>query len=330
MERGYLPSGASSKNAGFACFGSPSEILDDLKTNSTEEVAELVELRVKGLEILKKTCGEASMDFQRLGSHEVFTTTEDLLFEQCAGQLDELNHLLHPIFHENVFEIADHKIRDFGFSNVNHLISNQFEGQIDTGKMIQRLISIVRSSNIEIINGAEVTGLKDDNHGVAVELNGNYQFKTSKVLIANNGFAATLLPELDVKPARAQVLITSPVKNLKVKGTFHLLEGYYYFRNVGNRVLFGGGRNLDYEGETTTSLETSELIQSDLEHKLRQIILPKDDFTISHQWAGIMGVGKTKKPIVKSVSSNVLCGVRLGGMGVAIGSIIGKEMAALT
>ena len=30
LERGYLPSGASTKNAGFACFGSPTELLDDL------------------------------------------------------------------------------------------------------------------------------------------------------------------------------------------------------------------------------------------------------------------------------------------------------------
>ena len=31
LERGVLPSGASTKNAGFACFGSPSELLNDIK-----------------------------------------------------------------------------------------------------------------------------------------------------------------------------------------------------------------------------------------------------------------------------------------------------------
>ena len=31
IERGYLPTGASSKNAGFTCFGSPTELYDDLK-----------------------------------------------------------------------------------------------------------------------------------------------------------------------------------------------------------------------------------------------------------------------------------------------------------
>jgi hypothetical protein len=42
-----------------------------------------------------------------------------------------------------------------------------------------------------------------------------------------------------------------------------------------------------------------------------------------------MGVGETKKPIIKEISSNVYCGVRLGGMGIAIGTLVGKEVAEL-
>ena len=42
-----------------------------------------------------------------------------------------------------------------------------------------------------------------------------------------------------------------------------------------------------------------------------------------------MGVGQQKNTIVKQLGSNVYCGVRLGGMGVAIGSLIGKELAEL-
>ena len=42
-----------------------------------------------------------------------------------------------------------------------------------------------------------------------------------------------------------------------------------------------------------------------------------------------MGVGSQKKAIVKQVSNTVFCGVRLGGMGIAIGSLVGKELAEL-
>ena len=42
-----------------------------------------------------------------------------------------------------------------------------------------------------------------------------------------------------------------------------------------------------------------------------------------------MGIGQQKKAIVKQLSNNVYCGVRMGGMGVAIGSLIGKELGEL-
>jgi glycine/D-amino acid oxidase-like deaminating enzyme len=66
-----------------------------------------------------------------------------------------------------------------------------------------------------------------------------------------------------------------------------------------------------------------------LEQLLKEVILPNQSFEIEHRWSGIMGVGNHKNPIVKQLSENVFCGVRLGGMGVAIGSLIGKELADL-
>jgi hypothetical protein len=106
-------------------------------------------------------------------------------------------------------------------------------------------------------------------------------------------------------------------------------EGFYYFRNVGQQVLLGGGRNLDPEGETTREFGQTELIQESLTALLRQVIIPGIPFRIAHRWSGIMGVGPQKKPIVRKFSDNVACGVRLGGMGVAIGSHIGMELAGL-
>jgi glycine/D-amino acid oxidase-like deaminating enzyme len=86
-----------------------------------------------------------------------------------------------------------------------------------------------------------------------------------------------------VKPARAQVLITEPIDNLDVRGTFHLDCGYYYFRNIGDRILLGGGRNLDFETETTTEFAQTEIIQNRLEQLLKEVILPQQDFKIAHR-----------------------------------------------
>ncbi|NNC82899.1 MAG: FAD-binding oxidoreductase, partial [Flavobacteriales bacterium] len=130
-------------------------------------------------------------------------------------------------------------------------------------------------------------------------------------------------------PARAQVLITDPIPELGWQGTFHYDEGYYYFRNVGERVLLGGGRNLDIEGETTSELKTTKHIQDALEKLLKEVILPDRVFVISQRWAGIMGVGPVKEPIVRYVSNRIIAAVRLGGMGVAIGTQVGSRAAHL-
>ena len=42
-----------------------------------------------------------------------------------------------------------------------------------------------------------------------------------------------------------------------------------------------------------------------------------------------MAFGQNKAPIVKNVSDRISIGVRLGGMGVAIGSLVGEEVAEL-
>jgi len=324
LEKGTLPQGASTKNAGFACFGSLSEIVDDLKTHSEQEVLDLVKKRVKGLQKLRENLGDKTIDYQQLGGYELFNTNSDL-FEICLEQKTLVNNLLKPVFGDNVFSLKDNTFR---FNNIkNQYCFNQFEGQIDTGLMMEALLQKAFLKGIKILNNVSVSSFSEDANTVKVDTN-QFSFSTSKLLIATNGFASVLnIPE--VKPARAQVLITKPIKNLHIKGTFHLDEGYYYFRNIDNRILFGGGRNLDFKAEETTDLEQTDLIQNKLESLLNTTILPNISFKIENRWSGIMGVGTQKKPIVKQLSNNVFCGVRLGGMGVAIGSLIGEELANL-
>jgi len=324
LEKGTLPQGASTKNAGFACYGSLSEIIDDLKTHTEQEVIDLVNNRKKGLQKLRDNLGDKTINYQELGGYELFTE-DTSLFETCEAKLNEVNALLNPIFKKPVFSL---KPNAFGFKNIKSQYSfNQFEGQIDTGLMMEALLRKVRLNDIKILNNVLVTNFSEDTNAVKIETN-QFSFSTSKLLIATNGFASGLnIPK--VKPARAQVLITKPIKKLHIKGTFHLDEGYYYFRNIDNRILFGGGRNLDFKTEETTDLNQTDLIQNKLESLLKSTILPATNFEIDYRWSGIMGVGPQKKPIIKQLSNHVYCGVRLGGMGVAIGSLIGEDLANL-
>lgn len=326
LERGVLPSGASTKNAGFACFGSVSEILDDLKTHSEEEVFQLVKKRVDGLSLLRENLGDKNIDFQLNGGFELFRNEDSQLYEACLKQITNINTLLKPIFSKKAFSITE---QNFGFQNtINQSIYTPFEGQLDTGKMMTALIGRSAEKDILILNATSVTGFSEQNDCVNIHLNNNFEVKTNKLFLATNGFANEILNE-NIQPARAQVIITKPLKNLKIKGNFHLDRGFNYFRNIDGRILLGGGRNLDFKGEETTEQNSTTSIQAHLENLLREVVLPNIPIEIENKWSGTMGVGSQKNPIVKQLSNNVFCGIRMGGMGVAIGSIVGKDLAEL-
>ena len=335
LEKGILPQGASTKNAGFACFGSLSEIIDDLKSHSEEEVVQLISKRWNGLQLLRNNLGDETIDFKPYGGYELFLNEDERTYTECLHKLPFINDLLKPLFRNDIFA---KEVDRFAFQGIQeYVVFNPFEAQIDTGKMMNALLKKAIANDILILNQVEVTSHQEKNDSVEVTLVtldyasprvGDFSFSTKKLLFATNGFAAQITNN-QVKPARGQVLITEPIPNLDVKGTFHLDKGYYYFRNIDNRILLGGGRNLAFETETTTELGQTELIQNRLEELLKEVILPNTDYKIAHRWSGIMGLGSTKKPIVEQLSEHVYCGVRLGGMGVAIGSLIGQELADL-
>jgi gamma-glutamylputrescine oxidase len=329
-ERGLLPTGASTRNAGFACFGSPSELLDDLSHHSESDVFALVERRWRGLQRLRQNLGDKAIDFHRWGGYELFEEKQQPLYEACLEQLPYLNKQLKQITGEqDVYRLADPKIKEFGFQKVEHLLESTAEAQIDTGKMILALTQKVQALGVLVLNGLEIETLQEESQGITALTKQGIAIAARAALVATNGFARQLLPQLQVAPARAQVLITKPIPDLRFKGTFHYDKGFYYFRNIGNRVLFGGGRNLDFKTEETTEMGLTDLVQHKLEELLREVILPDTPYEVEQRWSGIMGVGPEKTTIVQPVSEHVCCAVRMGGMGVAIGSLVGEEGAEL-
>jgi glycine/D-amino acid oxidase-like deaminating enzyme len=328
LERGNLPSGASSKNAGFACFGSASEIYDDIQEFGEEIVWETVKLRWKGLQALRSQIGDEGLKLQIHGSWDLFTAKEMATFDAVLPYLDNFNARLKEMTGESEVFSVDNSVQErFGFQKIASSFKNRLEGQIDTGSMNQAFYQKVISKDIKVLFGCEVLSIEEKGASALLKTNLG-DFSAKKTAICTNGFAKQLLNE-DVRPARAQVLITRPIENLNIEGTFHYQKGYYYFRNIDNRILFGGGRNLDMKGETTTEMSTSETIMDSLKEILETVILPSTPYEIDHSWAGIMGVGETKKPIIKYISTSIACGIRLGGMGIAIGSLVGQELAEL-
>ena len=332
LERGIFPSGASTKNAGFACFGSLTEIISDFNLNGVEQTIEIVKERYEGIRLLCDRLGKENIGYEVHGGYE-------LIFEKDLGVLDkieEVNCRLFPIFKKNIFELNNEKIIQFGFdpNEVKALIYNSFEGQIDTGKMMETFIKLVTSKGVQILTGCEVLSIKESPRGgvATVEhkvLKESIDFTARKVFVCTNACMDNLSDVEIVRPGRGQVLITKPIAHLPFEGVFHFDAGYYYFRNYQQRVLLGGGRNIDFEKEESTDFEYNEKILDNLKSILTKVILPGIQFEIEDEWSGIMGFTADKKSIIQSQSEHVKLVMSCNGMGVALTGIIAKKALSL-
>jgi len=328
FERGLFPSGASTKNAGFACFGSLTELAADLKTTDAHQVAELVERKVTGLRILRDRLGDHAIGYQHSGGFELIFDSD----HPALTAIDSINDLLKPVTKAAAFRRADHHSQHFGFANVAAIVENPHEGYLHTGKLMRALEQFASAKNIRIVTGAEVVGLDTNGHFVTIAIEGNQQLriKARQVAVCTNALIPALLPDLAIQPGRGQVLVTSPIEHVPFHGAFHFDEGFYYFRDLGGqRILIGGGRNLAFNEEATDQFATTETIQLALEQYLRDVIIPQIPFTVEMRWAGIMGFSANKLPIVERVNERIVVGFGCNGMGVALGSTIAKETAEL-
>lgn len=330
VDRGIIPTGASTRNAGFACFGSVTELIADTLKSGEDQTLEIVEMRYKGLQRIRKTFKNKEIGYEDFGGYELITAHQEMDLNILRSNIDYLNRKLKKIVKkEKSFYLNDDKISEFGFAGIQHLIENKLEGQLHSGKLCQALLKLVVSMGVTVLNSIEIKKFESINGKIELHTNQHFNLSTDQLLICTNAFAKQLLPELDVEPARGQVLVTSEIPDLKWKGTFHYDEGFYYFRNLGNRVLLGGARNAAFEDEHTYELATSPHIQATLENFLKEKILPATLFTIKHRWSGIMGVGKEKMPIVRKLADGIFCAVRMGGMGVALAPVIGEQVAEM-
>lgn len=325
LERGYLPSGASTKNAGFTCFGSVTELAEDLENSSSNLVWETVALRYEGLRKLMERFPETAIGYQACGSYDLITETP----QKWMDLLPDFNQKIQEITGTpNVFSWRTEFVKSYGFKGFEGGFHNQLEGAINTRKLWDATVKELVQAGIILLNGIEVLTLEASSESVSVQTNFG-ELQSAHVLVATNGLSKKLLPELALSPARAQVIVTSPIEKLPFHETYHYDSGYYYFRTIGNRILLGGGRNLDFEGETTTEFGMTAPIKTALIQLLQEQIIPGKTFSIDYEWSGIMGVGNEKKPIIQKIHPRIAIGVRLGGMGVAIGSLVGENLAEL-
>lgn len=324
IERNAIPLGASTRNAGFACFGSLTEVIADSQKMGWEKTLELVRMRFEGLQKIRTYFKNNEIDFELSGGYEILNNSESL------KHLDTVNEKLKTITGlEQTYILNQKKIAEFGLGKSEFLIENPCEGSLHSGKLLQKLLEKCHELKIEFLFGTDVKKVDENTDEIKIHISEDLPLKADKIIYCTNAFSSKFLEKEEIIPARGQILLTEPIDGLRLRGTFHYDEGFYYFRNLGNRVLLGGGRNQDFKTEETIDFETTEFLQNHLESFLQEVILPGQDFKIALRWSGIMAMGSEKTPIVKQLSARQFCAVRLSGMGVALAPKIGEKIAEM-
>jgi glycine/D-amino acid oxidase-like deaminating enzyme len=325
LERGLFPSGASTKNAGFACFGSIAELEHDVGSIGEETTAALVMKRYNGLKLLRETLGDEAIDYREVGGYE-------MCFEPPKQErINFFNDLLEVHLGSRPYSVQPSE--GYGFSTkVTHLIKNALEGTVDTGKMMAALQQKVAQAGVLTFTQSTVEKLESTSEGKTVYIetaDGSVAFFARKVALCTNAFSRKFLAEEELEPGRGLVLVSKPHPAFHWEGSFHYHDGYNYFRTIDGRLLLGGGRHLDKPGETTLVPGINSAIEKALKEDIASLIAPGVAVEIDYLWSGVMAFGSSKQPVIKRIDDHMVAGIRLGGMGVAIGARVGQDLAAL-
>ena len=323
LEKNLIPLGASTRNAGFACFGSPSELLYDAAIWGEDELWKIVEARYKGIQKIKAHFTDDIIDYDTCGGYECFSTSDDTIYDK----LNELNKNLQRITGEiSCFSKRNERLEPLGLTGFSDLIENKLEGVLHSGKLLKCLLQKVQDAGVQILYGATFNSYVSIHSSLKEISFNNKSIQTTSLIFCTNAFTNQLLKGIDIVPARGQIILTSSIPNLKLRGSFHFDSGFYYWRHLGDRILLGGARNIAIEEEETTDFSTSNTIQNELETFLQQHIASAYQYGIEHRWSGVMGFSENKKPLLKKIDENVFVGMACNGMGVALIPIFSEDL----
>ncbi|HCI72731.1 MAG: FAD-dependent oxidoreductase [Bacteroidetes bacterium] len=319
IDRGFFPIGASTRNAGFACIGSVGELISDLELESAEIVKQRIKDRYEGLLLLRNTLGDSNIDYEPEGGWEVFDDESEFL--KLKDSVPMLNDWMEDLIGETeVFKVGTYLGK--------HSYFNRVEGMLHPGKMIRTLHEKCLKSGIEFRWNTKIEEL-DSISNLVISEHG-HKFQSKNLIIATNAFTNKLLPQINIKPGRGYVFITKEMPALEWFGTFHYNKGYVYFRNVGDtRILIGGGRNINYDAETTSEFGVNETIKEYLINFSNDFLKLPQGWEIEQEWSGIMGFTESKSYLLEQIDENCILAAGLSGMGVALGMNLGKKASDL-
>ena len=330
LERNAFGDAASLRNAGFACFGSAGEILDDISRMGEDQAFQLYEERYKGLQDLIRTYTPEKIGYEQSGGYEIFPSGSEAELKVIQDHLPRLNESLKEV-HQQV-SFVERNIKKFEMNVGETAIVSPSEGALQSHLLLRTVRQHALSVGVEIYTSMNVKSIEKHGSGgwVLQFEQSDAEILAKDLFVCTNAWALKWFPDLEVEPARGQILVTKPIPSIAFRGIFHADQGYIYFRSLGSRILIGGARNTQFKTENTFESAVTPEIKSELLRWLNEIIVPGIHVEIDTEWSGVMGMHQKRSPIIERKEEHLYLGVRMGGMGVALSSQVAKKLVKLT
>jgi gamma-glutamylputrescine oxidase len=302
-----IASGASGRNGGFALRGGVMPYDRARKRLGAEAAARFWRLTERTLDRMEGLAGDA---LRRVGSLRLAADeqeTAELVVEYEALRADGFAA-------EWVDEPAGRLARRYPGALVHPR-----DGALQPARWVRRLAHQAADRGVEIREHERVASLD--------------RLGADAVVVATDGYPSGLLGELDelVQPIRAQVVVTEPLADQLYDRPHYARRGFDYWQQLADgRLVLGGRRDVDLEGEATSEEATTPEVQAALEALIRELVGRQP--AITHRWSGIFGMSPDELPLAGSVPGRDGVWVSRGYsghgnvLGLACGDLVAKAI----
>ena len=297
IEKSRVAFGASGRNAGFVTCGSVEHFSRMINKHGLEQALEIWRFSETNLRLLQEEIVQdqaKSMEFENDGAFSLAAQENEYL------ELKKTSEIMSGFKIPTEILDASAVTKRLGASGFVGGIKYLGDSSTNPVKLLEAMREKIKAPIFESVEAYRIDTLGD---GTKLLKTDKGDFETSMVVLALNGYSATLHPYFKDKiyPTRAQCLMTEPVPRF-MEGPCYANFYLDYFRQIPTgELLIGGFRQIDKANEVGYSDETSEIIQNSL-HNFVTTYLPKlANAKVSHRWSGLMGFAKDGEPMVGSV-----------------------------
>jgi gamma-glutamylputrescine oxidase len=302
-----IAGGASGRNGGFALRGAAMAYDEARRAFGVDRAAGLWRLTERTLDELEQLAGDA---FERTGS---------LRLAVDEAERDELRLEYEALREDGFAGVWQDELAYPLAGRYAGALFHPGDGALQPARWVRRLAGLAADAGAELLEHAPVESLDE--------------LEAEHIVIATDGYTDELLPALGkrVRPTRGQVLVTEPLPTRVFRCPHYARHGFDYWQQLHDRrLVIGGRRDTNLEGEFTAVEEVTSGIQEQIEAFVAELLghVP----AVTHRWAGLFGTTEDRLPLVGSMPGDervwLACGYSGHGnvMGLACGQLVARAI----